>query len=54
MIIKLQLPATATATSRQRASKTVEQLTLKDRVKADRMLMAIIYLLGIVGAIVFA
>lgn len=53
MIIKLQLPATATAT-RQQVSKAVEQPTRKDRVKADRIVIAIIYLLGIIGAAVFA
>ncbi len=54
MIIKLQLPATATAATRQRASKTVQQLTRRDRIKADRIVIAIIYLLGVIGAIVFA
>lgn len=53
MIIKLQLPASATATKAQ-STKAVRTLTLKDKVKADRILIAVIYLLGIIGAVVFA
>lgn len=53
MIIKLQLP-TNTTTARQQSLKVVQPLTFKDRVKADRIAVAIIYLLGVIGAVVFA
>lgn len=53
MIIKLQLPTSATA-SRSHSVKTIKPLTLQAKIKADRIALAVIYLLSIIGAIIFA
>lgn len=53
MIIKLQLPTPATA-NRSHSVKTVKPLTLQAKIKADRIVLAVIYLLSIIVAVIFA
>lgn len=50
MIIKLHSPFTY---ARHKEEKVVKPLTLKERVKADRIFMAIILVLTIIGSVVF-
>lgn len=50
MIIKLNTPFYL---ARQKEEKVTKPLTVKDKVKADRLFMMILLILTIVGAVVF-
>lgn len=53
MLIKLQLPNQATA-SRSHSVKTIKPLTRQAKIKADRIALAVLYMLSIIGAIIFS
>ncbi|WP_169306789.1 hypothetical protein [Pedobacter polaris] len=50
MIIKLHTPFTY---ARHKEEKITKPLTLQEKVKADRIFMAILLMLTIIGAVVF-
>ncbi len=51
MIIKLPIPFIY---AKHKEARIAKPLTHKDRVKSDRLVMAIIFLLTIIGSIIFA
>ncbi len=51
MIIKLQSPFSY---ARHKETRLIKPLTYKERIKADRIVLAIIFLMVIIGAAVFA
>jgi hypothetical protein len=51
MIIKLSIPFLY---ARHKEARIPKPLTYKERIKADRLVMAILFLLTIVGTILFA
>lgn len=52
MIIKLQ--AASTTYARHKEEKIVKPLTKADRVKGDRLVMLFLFLITIIGAVIFA
>jgi hypothetical protein len=51
MIIKLPIPFTY---ARHKEARVTKPLTKQDRIKADRMVMILLFLFAIVGAVIFA
>lgn len=51
MIIKLHLPIIFYA--RHKVVKVVSPLTLKERVRTDRLVMVLLYVMVIIGAVLF-
>jgi hypothetical protein len=51
MIIKLPIPFLY---ARHKEARTVQQLTRRDRIKADRLVMVLLFVFVIIGAIIFA